>query len=593
MIAAAGENEVLFFAGFALDLGRGQLRDANHTELPLRPKSFDLLRVLAENAGRTLGKDMLLDAVWPNVHVTEDNLVQCVRDIRRALRDEGGGILRTVARRGYLLDAEVRRESNPSQSVPKAISQISDALPDVRPLPKAEVVAAPRPTAPRHAGRNIVVAAVASVLIVAGGLWWLWSSPTVPLSATLTVPMAASSSAPRLSIVVLPFANLSSDSEQQYFADGITEDLTTNLSRIPNLLVISRGTAFTYKGKPVTAKQIGKDLGVRYVVEGSVRRSGNQVRIAVQLIDAETEAHLWAERIDHEVSDLFALQNVITSRIANTLSIELTAAEVSRPTSNPDAVDYILRGRDAQAKGASQENRETAIGLFERALALDPRSVEARSRLAAALVNRGTTVTDTTDFRRAEALINQALAASPRDAYAHYVKGRLFFAERRCEEAIPEFETALALDRNLVNALQFLSVCKFLTGSGDAAIPLAEQAIQLGPRDPNLSWQYSWLGFMHLMQSRTDEAIVWLEKARSADPLIHNARYFLASAYGAKSELDRAAAELAEARRLNPTDRYSTIARVRANGDLNTPAVRTQFETIFLAGLRKAGLPEE
>src|SRR3954470_1828357 len=275
MIGPAGENEVLFFVGFALDLGRGQLRDANGTEIPLRPKSFDLLRVFAENAGRTLGKDMLLDAVWPQVHVTEDSLVQCVRDIRRALRDEGGGILRTVARRGYLLDAEVRRESNPSQSVPKAISQISDALPDVRPLPKAEVVAAPRPTAPRHAGRNIVVAAVASVLIVAGGLWWLWSSPTVPLSATLTVPMAASSSAPRLSIVVLPFANLSSDSEQQYFADGITEDLTTNLSRIPNLLVISRGTAFTYKGKPVTAKQIGKDLGVRYVVEGSVRRSGN------------------------------------------------------------------------------------------------------------------------------------------------------------------------------------------------------------------------------------------------------------------------------------------------------------------------------
>ena len=156
-----------------------------------------------------------------------------------------------------------------------------------------------------------------------------------------------------------------------------------------------------------------------------------------------------------------------------------------------------------------------------------------------------------------------------------------------------EFETALALDRNSDSALQFLSVCKFLTGSGDAAIPLTEQAIHLGPRDRDLHWKYAWLGFIHLMQSRTDEAIVWLEKARSIDPLDASTHYRLASAYGIKGELDRAAAELAEARRLNPTDRYSTIARVRANGDLNTPAVSAQFETIFLAGLRKAGLPEE
>jgi adenylate cyclase len=268
--------------------------------------------------------------------------------------------------------------------------------------------------------------------------------------------------------------------------------------------VISRNTAFTYKGNPVKAKQVGKDLGVRYVLEGSVRRSGNHVRITAQLIDAETDAHLWAERVDHEISDLFALQNMITSRIASTLSIKLIAAEVGRPTENPDAVDYILRCRDAQAKGAAAANLEKAIGLFERALALDTGSVEAQSRLAAALVNRGTTVTDKTDFQRAEALITQALAASPGSAYAHYVKGRLFRAERRCEEAIPELETALALDRNLVSALYSLSICKFLTGSGDAAIPLLEQAIRLGLRDHDLAWRYGSLGFMHLMQSRTD-----------------------------------------------------------------------------------------
>src|SRR3954454_7604316 len=297
MIGPAGENEVLFFAGFALDLGRGQLRDADGTEIPLRPKSFDLLRVLTENAGRTLGKDILLDAVWPQVHVTEDSLVQCVRDIRRALRDEGGGILRTVARRGYLLDAEVRRECNPSQSIPKPVSQTPNVLPNAQ-----SFVAAPRPTAPRHSSRNVVAAAMASVLIVAGGLWWLWPSPKAPSSATLTAPVAASLSAPRLSIVVLPFANLSNDPEQQYFADGITEDLTTDLSRLRNVLVISRNTSATYKDKHIEAKQLGRELGVRYVLEGSVRRSGNKVRVNTHLIYAENDAHLWADQFDGDIS---------------------------------------------------------------------------------------------------------------------------------------------------------------------------------------------------------------------------------------------------------------------------------------------------
>ena len=219
-------------------------------------------------------------------------------------------------------------------------------------LPKAECWPAPRPTAPRYASRNIAAAAMACVLIVAGGSWWLWPSPRRHHRATLTRRRQRrhrQRRACRSSCCPSPIS--ANDPEQQYFADGITEDLTTDLSRIPNMLVISRNTAFTYRSKPVNAKQIGRDLGVRYVLEGSVRRSGNQVRITAQLIDAETDAHLWAERFDHEVSDLFALQNEITSRIANTLSIELIAAEVGRPTDNPDAVDYILRGRDALAKG--------------------------------------------------------------------------------------------------------------------------------------------------------------------------------------------------------------------------------------------------
>ena len=191
-------------------------------------------------------------------------------------------------------------------------------------------------------------------------------------SAPPAAPVAQPSVAPRLSIVVLPFANLSSDPEQQYFADRITEDVTTDLSRLENMFVISRHTAFTYQGRRVDTKRIGRELRVRYVLEGSVRRLGNQVRVNAQLIDAETAAHLWAERFDADTSDLFALQDEITSRIANTLRVELIAAEVARPTQNPDALEYILRGRAACNKPRSRESIAEAIGWFEHALGARP-----------------------------------------------------------------------------------------------------------------------------------------------------------------------------------------------------------------------------
>ena len=221
-------------------------------------------------------------------------------------------------------------------------------------------------------------------------------------------PLAAKpqpAAAPRLSIVVLPFTNLSNDADQQYFADGITEDLTTDLSRIADMLVISRNTAFTYRNKPVDTKQIGRELRVRYVLEGSVRRAENRVRVNAQLIDAETDTHLWAERLDGDAGDLFALQDEITSRIAVALDLELIAAEAIRPTEHPDAVDYILQGRAAVRNPRSRGKFAEAISLFERALALDPQSVAAQSWLALTLASRLINqMTDTTaaDIARAQ-----------------------------------------------------------------------------------------------------------------------------------------------------------------------------------------------
>jgi TolB-like protein len=319
-------------------------------------------------------------------------------------------------------------------------------------------------------------------------------SPTAGLSSTTSgsPPVAA----PRLSIVVLPFTNLSDDREQQYFADGITEDLTSDLSRLANMFVISRNTAFTYRNKPVDTKQIGRELGVRYVLEGSVRRSGNRIRVNAQLLDAATDAHLWTERFDRDTGDLFALQNEITSCLANALGVELIAAEAARRTEHADALDYILRGRAARLRPNSCDAYAEAIRLFEHALALDPKSVEAQSRLAASLASRVLNVmTDSAaaDLARAEGLVDQAMATSPRSAYANLVKGSVLFAQHRWEEAVLEYETALALHRNMAGALNELGYCKLFTGSIDEAIPLVDHHPPQSPRSPHrLSVSPDW-----------------------------------------------------------------------------------------------------
>jgi adenylate cyclase len=403
--------------------------------------------------------------------------------------------------------------------------------------------------------------------------------------------------APRLSIVVLPFTNLSDDREQQYFADGITEDVTTDLSRIAGMFVISRNTAFTYQNKRIDTKQIGRELGVRYVLEGSVRRSANQIRVTAQLIDAETDAHLWAERFDHGAGDLFALQNEITSRIAVTLNMELLGAEAARPTGNPDALDYILRGRAAGLNTLSRAKYAEAIPLFDRALALDPHSVEVQSGLADMLIQRvtsGMSNSPEADIARAKELVGQALAASPRSPLAHFVRAQVLqMGEYRFQEALPEYETALSFDRNSTGALNGLGICKLMTGSLEEVIPLMEQAIRLSPRDPQIGLRYWQIGRIHLLQSRLDEAILWLEKARSAMPELVYIHASLASAYGLKGDTERGAAELAEARRLVSDDRFSSIARLKAIPYFGVPKIRALFEATYFVGLRKAGMPEE
>jgi len=469
-------------------------------------------------------------------------------------------------------------------------------MPDAVPIWEAPISARRR--------RSIVppiAATVATVLAIAGIAWWVWLAPrttaTAPgvSAATATTSIGAPLVAPRLSIVVLPFTNLSNDPDQQYFADGITEDLTTDLSRIPDMFVISRNTAFTYQGKRVDTKQIGRELGVRYVLEGGVQRSGKEVRINAQLIEAEADAHLWAERFDGDTGDLFTLQDEITHRIAIALNLAITRTEAARPANNPDAFDYILRGRVATLKLRSRESSTEAINFFERALTLDPSSVEAQSLLATQLVGRildfGSS-SDDADIKRAEDLATKAVAASSANPLALLAKAEVLRVQRRCAEAIPEYEAALAVDRNRVSALATLGRCKIFIGLIDEGIAAQEQAIRLSPRDPNLWIWYFRIGEGRLLQSRIDEAIFWLEKARNSNPagFIHA---YLGAAYALRGEVDRASAELEEARRLGRPGSYPSVARLIANSRYENPKIRALAEATYFAGLRKAGVPEE
>jgi TolB-like protein len=400
---------------------------------------------------------------------------------------------------------------------------------------------------------------------------------------------------PRLSIVVLPFANLSGDPEQEYFADGITDDLTTDLSRIAGLLVISRNSAFTYKNKQIDTRQIGRELDVRYVLEGSVRRFDKHIRVNAQLIQAETNTHLWAERFDGDAGDLFTLQNEITSRIAVALNVELVFAEAARPTQDPNARHYFLRGI-AAGWPPSRERYAEQIKLFERALALAPGSVGTQSALAVALASRTLdhmADTPAADLARAKELAERASVASPRNALAHYVRGTVLRAESRWQEAIPEYEAAIAFNRNFVNASHGLAYCKLMVGCIDEARELEEQVIRLSPRDPSIGNFYLRLGAIHLLQSRIDEATRWFEKARSASPGLPYVHAHLAAAYALKEETARATASLAEARRLSGDNRYSSITVLKATVDFGVPKVRALFDATYFAGLRKAGVPEE
>jgi adenylate cyclase len=595
----SGSAQTFLFEDFRLDRARGCLFRTNGRDVAepvaLGSRALAVLSLLVERQGQLVTKDEIFGNVWPGIAVEEANLTVQVSALRRILdRDrEHDSCIQTVPGRGYRFVPPVvcaGAGSAPSSSR-EGKSPDDPSIADEQPVPPAAVQRSVGllPGLRHPFGRVIAVAAGALFLVAVFGATVNWQG----------LSPSERPSAPRLSIVVLPFTGLSADPEQQHLTDALTEDLTVDLSQIAHMSVISSTTAFTYRSRQVGTRQIGQELGVRYVLEGSVERAADRVRVNVQLIDAGADRHLWAKRYESTTSDLFSLQDEITGRIARQLNGELATAAAFHPADAPDALQYILRGRAAWNSWPTGDRDAQAIRLFEQALALDPQSIEARTWLADVLatrVLRGETNTAAADISRAHLLVEEALASSPRSAQAHFVKGQILRAQSLCEEAIPEFETTITLNANFLGAYADLGWCKLMIGSIGEVIPLQERAIRLGPRDSFLGTLYFRIGIVHLLRSEIPEAIRSFEKAHMDYRWEYaDLHAWLTAAYALQGETERAATELAEARRFSKNDRFSSISRARAAFMSDHPAekIRALFEGTYVAGLRKAGVPEQ
>src|SRR5580658_5006009 len=340
-----------------------------------------------------------------------------------------------------------------------------------------------------------------------------------PAQAKSAPVLTPEKSAPRrLSIVVLPFANIGGDAEQEHFVDGVTESLTTDLSRIRGAFVIGRNTAFTYKGKAVDLKQIGRELNVRCVLEGSVQRGGNRMRVNVQLIDAETGHHLWAERFDKPLADLFDMQDEIVARLANALNSEMIAAEARRAekAAHPDSMDLYFQGMAWLNKGANPDNVAQARGLFDRALSADPANVDALLGSARVDAITGTILLMTDSeaaLASAEAKLTKVLSVAPDHARGHMLLGWVNIFTGRAAEGIAVCEHALALDRNLAQAHGMIGRGKIYIGRAEETEAHIVEALRISPRDTTA---YIWMNYAGLSKNLLglhEQAVAWSRRA--------------------------------------------------------------------------------
>jgi TolB-like protein/class 3 adenylate cyclase len=399
---------------------------------------------------------------------------------------------------------------------------------------------------------------------------------------------------PRLSIVVLPFTNLGGGPEQEYFADGVTDSLTTDLSRIRGAFVIGRSTAFTYKGKAGDVRQIGRELNVRYVLEGSVQRGGKRLRVNVQLLEAETASHIWAERFDKPVTDLFEMHDEIVSRLANALGQELAHAEARRAErkANPDSMDHYFLGRAMVLKSHTVANFDKARLHYDRALELDPDHVDAL--VARAWIDLDFAGGWMSDDRRglllsAEAYIDKALKLRPVSAAAHLALGTLRIFSNRAVQGIAECECALAINRNLATAHAHIGMAKLFLGRAEETEAHILEALRISPRD-ELAWRWMVIpGTASFHLGRDEEAVAWLNRSIELNANAMVAQFCRAAALPYLGRLEEAREAARACMEINPS---FTIARFRSQTNSDHPVYLAGRERMY-GGLRKAGIPEQ
>ena len=545
-------TEVRFrFGDYALDVDRRELfRGADL--IPIGPQVFDLLAYLVMSRERVVTKDDLLDAVWGGRIVSESTLTSHINAVRKAIGDSGEeqSLIRTVARKGFRFIGEVEEiPQTPGKRTEIRISgEAGEHLPPNSPLaaPEGKVAAQP---------------------------------------VSLTLP-------DKPSIAVLPFQNMSGDAEQDYFADGVVEDIITALSRMRWLFVIARNSSFTYKGRAVEIKQVGRDLGVRYVLEGSVRKAANRIRLTGQLIDASSGAHLWADRFDGTLEDIFDLQDQMATSVVGAIAPSLEQAEIERarckPTESLGAYDYFLRGManvHRWTRGATDE----ALQLFYKAIELDPNFASAYGMAAWCRIWRklnGWTLDREQEMAEGARLAMRAVELGKDDAVALSRGGHaLAWFVRDLDAAASFLDRALVLNPNLAAAWNLNGWVRAYRGELGLAIEHHARAMRLSPLDPAVYNMQVGTAFAHFLADRYDDASAWAQRALHEQPNYPAANRILAASKALAGHLAEAQRAMAILRQLDPALRISNL------GEL-IPVRRPEHLAKFAEGLRLAGLPE-
>ncbi|TXL71377.1 CadC-family transcriptional regulator [Vineibacter terrae] len=522
------------FEDYVLDPERRELTRGAAT-VAVGPKVFDLLVYLVQHRDRVVSKDDLLDAVWDGRIVSESTLTSHINAVRRAIGDSGEAqrLIRTVARKGFRF------------------------VGDIRDLPAQD-----------------------------GGS----SLATEPAGSTeISAPVLALPDKP--SIAVLAFQNLSGDPEQEYFADGVVEDIVTALSRHRWLFVIARNSSFVYKGRAVDLKEVGRELGVRYVLEGSVRKAANRVRITGQLVSAATGTNLWTDRFESALDDIFELQDQLAQSVVAAIAPRVERAEIQRalrkPTDNLGAYDYYLRGM-ASFHQATSEGISAALALFYRAIELDPAFASAYGMAAWCLYWRkmnGWIRDRVRDYAEGARLANRAIELGASDAVALTRGGHaLAHFGGDLDKGIAAVDRALVLNPNLTIAWYLSGFQRISCGEPDDAVERFARAMRLSPLDPETFQMQTGTAMAHMFAGRFDMASAWAEKASRELPDVLRVFAFGAASHALAGRMDDARRAMQHVRRLAPALRLADVEDwvvLRRPEDLDT----------FVEGLRRAGLP--